>query len=87
MFNDVSMKTKEQLLELWNDYDKCPDFKPVLIEFIDEVESLKNDLWQQRFNNKHNLSIDQKISDEIMRLKAENEELKEYKFKYEGLCK
>jgi hypothetical protein len=34
-----------------------------------EIESLKKELHQQRFNNKHNLSIDQKVSDEIESLK------------------
>lgn len=31
-------------------------------------KELQRELYQQRFNNKHNLSIDQKISDEIAEL-------------------
>ena len=38
-----------------------------------EIESLKAELEQQKLNNKHNLSIDQEVSDEIVRLKAELE--------------
>lgn len=34
----------------------------------DEVQKLTRELEQQRFNNKHNLSIDQKISDEMVEL-------------------
>jgi hypothetical protein len=30
----------------------------------EENESLKKELHQQKFNNEHNLSIDQKVSDE-----------------------
>lgn len=36
-----------------------------------ELEALKAELRQQQFNNKHNLSIGQKVSDEIETLKAE----------------
>lgn len=36
---------------------------------------LKSELNQQKFNNKNNLSIDQQVSDEIERLKAEIEKL------------
>lgn len=41
-----------------------------------EIDQLKKELHQQRFNNAHNLSIDQKVSDEIANLKLENEILK-----------
>lgn len=34
-----------------------------------EIEQLKSELTQQRFNNKNNLSIGQKVSDEIQQLK------------------
>jgi predicted RNase H-like nuclease (RuvC/YqgF family) len=37
------------------------------------IKHLKAELEQQKFNNKHNLSIDQEVSDEIVRLKAELE--------------
>lgn len=33
-----------------------------------EIERLKGELRQQRFNNAHNLSIDQQIADEVERL-------------------
>lgn len=42
---------------------------------IEVMEKLERELYQQRFNNKHNLSIDQKISDEIERLRNVNKEL------------
>lgn len=42
-----------------------------------EVELLKADLYQQRFNNAHNLSIDEKVAIELNRLKAENLELRD----------
>jgi chromosome segregation ATPase len=35
-----------------------------------EIESLKRELHQQRFNNEHNLSIDQKVADEIALLQS-----------------
>lgn len=40
------------------------------------INKLHRELEQQRFNNEHNLSIDQKIADEIKNLKQENKELK-----------
>ena len=40
------------------------------------IKHLKAELEQQKFNNKHNLSIDQEVSDEIVRLKAEVEKWK-----------
>ena len=40
MVREVS-KSKEDILELWKDYDKCPDFTPVLIDLIDERDRLK----------------------------------------------
>lgn len=43
--------------------------------FVEVIEKLKRELHQQRFNNKHNLSIDQKVSDEIERLRNVNKEL------------
>lgn len=45
-------------------------------DLIQENEKLKREPHQQRFNNKHNLSIDQKISDEIIRLNEENKKLR-----------
>lgn len=41
----------------------------------EERDKLKAELSQQRFNNKHNLSIDQKVTDEMERLRAENKKL------------
>jgi len=35
----------------------------------EEIDFLKRELHQQRFNNKHNLSIDQKIADEMESLR------------------
>ena len=52
----------------------------------EKIEQLEKDLEQQRFNNKHNLSIDQKVSDEIARLKSENAKLKINKYAHEN-CK
>lgn len=42
-------------------------------ELQEEIKLLKYELNQQRFNNKHNLSIDQKIADELDRLKTQVE--------------
>lgn len=42
-----------------------------------EIESLKRELEQQRFNNKHNLSIDQKVADKIESLKEMIREARE----------
>jgi len=44
-----------------------------IIQLEKEITSLKAELAQQRFNNENNLSIDQKVSDELTRLKEENE--------------
>lgn len=41
------------------------------------IEKMKSELHQQCFNNEHNLSIDQKVADEIKKLEEENEELRE----------
>ncbi len=40
----------------------------------DELYLTKRELHQQRFNNKHNLSIDQKIADVIEDLRADLEQ-------------
>jgi len=40
-----------------------------------ENKELKAELEQQRFNNKHNLSIDQKVADRIKELEKSNETL------------
>lgn len=42
-----------------------------------EIESLKRELKQQRFNNEHNLSIDQKIADKIQKQAEVIERLKD----------
>lgn len=52
-----------------------------------ENRDLKAQLEQQKFNNAHNLSIDQKVADKITSLEAQVKELEEYKWKYEDLCK
>lgn len=44
-----------------------------LIELQDKNKKLERELDQQRFNNKHNLSIDQKIADKILSLEQENQ--------------
>lgn len=41
------------------------------------IKNLQEELRQQRFNNEHNLSIDQKVSDEIAKLKEQVKVLKE----------
>ena len=38
------MKTREEILKLWGDYDLCDNFEPVLIELLDNMDSLKSDL-------------------------------------------
>lgn len=58
--------------------------KPCQVE-RDVIESLKKEFEQQMFNNKNNLSIDQKVSDEIDRLKAENNQLKLYREKHQEI--
>ena len=53
-----------------------------------EVAKLTKELEQQKFNNKHNLSIDQQVSDKIDRLRKENEKLKDLlKFSFSFLPK
>lgn len=42
----------------------------------EENKSLRSDLTQQRFNNSHNLSIDQEVANKIEKLEKENRELK-----------
>lgn len=47
-----------------------------IIERTDSrIIGLKKELEQQRFNNKYNLSIDQKVSNEIAQLEQENRRL------------
>jgi hypothetical protein len=41
-----------------------------------KVKKLERELWQQKFNNEHNLSIDQQVADELKRLREENENLR-----------
>jgi len=35
------MKTKEEMLAIWADQEKYPDFLPILKEFLEDVETLK----------------------------------------------
>jgi len=44
-------------------------------KIIKENKELKAELEQQRFNNKHNLSIDQIVADRIKELEKSNETL------------
>lgn len=44
------------------------------LTIADELYLTKRELHQQRFNNKHNLSIDQKIADVIEDLRADLEQ-------------
>lgn len=50
----------------------------------EKVGALERELYQQRFNNEHNLSIDQKVSDEIKRLnevvETQDSTIRSYKF-------
>ena len=39
------MKTRQEILALWKDYDKCPDFEPVLEELLKEREQIGSKLW------------------------------------------
>lgn len=53
----------------------------------ESIARLEKELHQQKFNNKHNLSIDGEVSKKIEELEKEVQELKEYKWKYESLSK
>ena len=59
-------------------FDPRPETKEawnhVTTEKNKEIAELKKELDQQKFNNKHNLSIDQSVSDKIKELKHELEE-------------
>ena len=46
-----------------------------LTQLHEEIEKLKKELHQQKFNNKHNLSIDQSVSDKIKDLEGKREKL------------
>lgn len=63
------------------------DMTMMIVDMNRKIKNLERELDQQRFNNKHNLSIDQKISDEIFKLKEENqiliEELTDLRRQYE----
>lgn len=45
-------KTKEEILKLWSDYEKCPDFRIVLDEMLLEIQSLKEKLSQYESGHK-----------------------------------
>lgn len=49
----------------------CNDFKSFTEAQQLKIQELETKLEQQSFNNKHNLSIDQKVSDKIEELKKE----------------
>ncbi len=50
--------------------DECFRLQEVSLENLKtENEKLKRELHQQKFNNEHNLSIDQQVSDELKRLR------------------
>ena len=34
---------KEEILKKWNDYDKCPDFRPVLDQLLDYIPRLEKE--------------------------------------------
>lgn len=34
------MKTREEILALWIDQEKCPDFEPILKELLDDRDRL-----------------------------------------------
>ena len=62
------MESKEKAQEYVDSARKC------LLENIELEQQLKKsegELYQQRFNNKHNLSIDQTIADKITKLEAQ----------------
>ena len=55
----------------------CNDFKEYCYQKQLKIQELEKELHQQRFNNKHNLSIDQTIADKIQSLEQENQILRE----------
>ena len=64
--------------------DQCDDMAEramIYASFLEHAEAkidkLERELEQQRFNNKHNLSIDQKISDQVAELEKENKKYRE----------
>jgi hypothetical protein len=48
-----------------------------IIYLDNKIKRLEAELHQQKFNNKHNLSIDQQIADKILSLEQENQILRE----------
>lgn len=33
------MRTREEVINLWSDQEKCPDFKPILEELLNDLEN------------------------------------------------
>lgn len=63
----TNLEAKEAELMSW--YTRAMD---EVLDLRGKKYNLEQELHQQRFNNKHNLSIDQKIADEIEKLKNHN---------------
>jgi hypothetical protein len=66
---DLIKKKDEEIKKL---QDELKDAYVYGEKWFGKAQELEKELEQQRFNNKHNLSIDQKVSDEIQTLKAES---------------
>ena len=52
---------------------KLESQQTVIFAFSRKIKELEKELEQQRFNNKHNLSIDQTVADKIEQLEKELE--------------
>lgn len=76
---EILVKCHERIVEQDTKIKELEEEKQIYIKLVDydtkALENLREELYQQRFNNKNNLSIDQKISDEIFRLRDENRRL------------
>lgn len=69
--DDELTEIKDKLTESNNEYTKD-------IIYLDrKIKRLEAELHQQKFNNKHNLSIDGQIADKIESLEQENQILRE----------
>lgn len=47
------MKTREQILKLWNDTESCPDFSIVLNELLDDRDKLLEQVSSERIEAFH----------------------------------
>jgi uncharacterized coiled-coil DUF342 family protein len=71
-------KTHEKYLEAIQnrDWQTCDLIAEEHEELVNTIKALQNELNQQKFNNSHNLSIDDEIAEKIKQLQAENRQLR-----------